>query len=100
MTKTYTLSKTSEDVKVLARLERIRPKELSLSRMVYKAIEYFIQTHNKRSDEVIDMGPPNLADDIDVWKSIIEQMSMVQIVDATKKIAQIDGALQHESTKR
>ncbi len=100
MAKTYTISKTSEDDKLLGRLEKLRPKELSTSRMVYKAIEYFVQTHKKRPDEVIDMGPPNLADDIDIWKSIIEQMTIAQIVDATKKIAQIDGVLRHESAKR
>jgi len=100
MAKTYTLSKTSEDEKLLARLERLRPKELSTSRMIYKAIDYFIQTHKKRSDEVTDMGPPNLADDIDIWKAIIEQMSMLQLVDATKKLAQIDGVLKYEAAKR
>lgn len=100
MSNRFTVSKTLEDDKLLGRLEKLRPKELSKARMVFKAIDYFVQTHKKRPDELIEMGPPNLADDIDIWKSIIEQMTMAQIVDATKKMAQIDGVLRYEATKR
>jgi len=96
----YTLSKTKEDEKLLARLEQLRPKHLSTSRMIWAAVEYFNQTHKKRSDEVIDMGPPTLADDIEIWKSIIQQMSNLQITDAVRKTEQIQGALKNESAKR
>lgn len=100
MSNRFTISKTPNDDKLLGRLEKLRPKELSKARMVFKAIDYFVQTHKKKPDDLIEMGPPNLADDIDVWKSIIEQMTMTQIVDATKKMTQIEGVLQHEAAKR
>ena len=100
MSNRLTISKTPTDDKLLGRLEKLRPKELSKARMIFKAIDYFIQTHKKKPDDVIEMGPPNLADDIDIWKTIIEQMTMAQIVDATKKITQIEGVLQHEAAKR
>jgi len=100
MSNRLTISKTPTDDKLLGRLEKLRPKELSKARMIFKAIDYFIQTHKKKPDDVIEMGPPNLADDIDIWKTIIEQMTMAQIVDATKKMTQIEGVLQHEAAKR
>jgi len=100
MTNTITLSRTIEDAKLLARLEKMRPKELSKARIVYKAIEYYIQTHKKKSDEVIELGPPTLADDIDIWKTVALEMSILQLVDATKKLEQLQGVFRDEAAKR
>lgn len=100
MSNRLTISKTTNDDKLLQRLEKLRPTNTSKARMVFKAIDYFVQTHKKKPDDLIEMGPPNLADDIDIWKTIIEQMTMLQIVDATKKMTQIEGVLQHEAAKR
>lgn len=100
MSNRFTISKTSEDDKLLQRLEKLRPNNTSKARMVYKAIDYFVQTHKRKPDDLIEMGPPNLADGIDIWKTIMEQMTIAQIVDASKKIAQIDGALKYEAAKR
>jgi len=100
MSNRLTVSKTKEDDKLLDRLETIRPKNLSKARMIFKAIEYFTQTHNKKTDSLIEMGPPTLADGIDIWKTISEQMSIVQLFDSAKKLDQIQGVFRSEASKR
>jgi len=96
----FCLSLTNEDKKVFARLEQLRPKDLSKARMIIQAIEYFTQTHKKKSDELIELGPPTLADDIIIWNTIATQMNILQLVDATKKLEQIQGVFRNEAAKR
>jgi len=96
----FCLSLTNDDTKTFARLEKIRPKELSKARMVIKAVEYFTQTHKKKADEITEMGPPSLADDVDVWKSIASEMTILQLVDSTKKLEQLQGVFRSEASKR
>ena len=70
------ISTTTATEKIFAELKRIKPDETSFSLMLALVVKEYVENKTKKSLKIddFDSGMPDVLAEIDVWKSLIENM--------------------------
>jgi len=70
------ISTTTATEKIFAELKRIKPDDTSFSLMLALVVKEYVENKTKKSLKIddFDSGMPDVLAEIDVWKSLIENM--------------------------
>ena len=70
------ISTTTATEKIFAELKRIKPDDTSFSLMLAMVVKEYVEDKTKKSLKIddFDSGMPDVLAEIDVWKSLIENM--------------------------
>jgi predicted CopG family antitoxin len=70
------ISTTTATEKIFAELKKIKPDDTSFSLMLALVVKEYVENKTKKSLKIddFDSGMPDVLAEIDVWKSLIENM--------------------------
>ena len=77
-------------IETIKKMDKLRGNT-SKSEFILNAIQYMIDTHEKKGDVLSPLDLPTLADDWEIWRIHFQAMKIGTLVDNIKKLDQIIG---------
>lgn len=80
--------------------EKIRPNYMSLSELIWLAVEQYTKSHSNKDGELTPLDVPLITDD---WKQFLryfKSLKYLQLQDIREKLHHLDNLLEHEQLKR
>tara|TARA_B100001245_G_C22611690_1_gene302281 strand:+ start:292 stop:591 length:300 start_codon:yes stop_codon:yes gene_type:complete len=91
------ISTTTATEKIFAELKRIKPDDTSFSLMLALVVKEYVENKTKKSLKIddFDSGMPDVLAEIDVWKSLIENMPVEDFKRLQRRHTQLGILNQH-----
>ncbi len=85
------ISVTAETEKAFEELKKIKPSDTSFSSMLGLITKEFIEQHGKKIRKITDFGTeiPDFFSDFDLWKELVDKMSVDDFKKLQKRHTQI-----------
>tara|TARA_R100001530_G_scaffold53778_1_gene39722 strand:- start:663 stop:974 length:312 start_codon:yes stop_codon:yes gene_type:complete len=89
------ISTTSATEKIFNELKKIKPDDTSFSLMLALVVKEYIENKTKKSIKLTDFdsGFPDILADIDVWKSLIEEIPVEEFKKLQRRHTQLGNLI-------
>jgi predicted CopG family antitoxin len=95
------ISTTSATEKVFDELKKIKPDDTSFSLMLALVVKEYVESKTKKSLKLddVDSGMPDILAEIDVWKSLIENMPVEDFKKLQRRHTQLGNFINKRVVK-
>ena len=89
------ISTTTATEKIFAELKKIKPDDTSFSLMLAMVVKEYVEDKTKKSLKIddFDSGMPDILAEIDVWKSLIENMPVEDFKKLQRRHTQLGNII-------